>query len=102
MEDDVQKVLLEFIPLLAFFRHDIPENGYLSVYDKVLKDENFIKKLDGISKELSKDVLDEKKASNEILNELSKDIHFPNDLLIECQNDSQEILKLLEKTIQKN
>ena len=116
LEDDIQKLLLKFVPLLAYYREDVPEDGYLSLFDKILQDNNSIERFDNFSQKsldiLTHDLENSEDKNNKedvlsdegqkILDELSNEIYFPNDLLIECQNDSKEILKLLKSRIHNN
>lgn len=95
LETDVQEILLEYLPLLAYYRDNIPENGYLSFYDKVLSDDTILEKLEDYQKKVS----EQKEQNTELFEEISSEIYFPNDLLAECQNDSRKILQLLKNRI---
>jgi len=113
LEDDIQKLLLKFVPLLAYYREDVPEDGYLSLFNKMLKNDNSIERFDNLSENslniLTHDLENSEHRNNKedvlsnegqkILDELSNEIYFPNDLLIKCKNDSKEILKLLKSRI---
>lgn len=92
-DKDSQIVLLHGIPLLAYFRDNIPEKGYISNMGEFINNEedvsNTINKLEsGLRNELEN-----------LSNKLTKKNDFDKDLYRQCNEDSERILKLLKKSI---
>lgn len=92
-QKDFIEALLISIPQLAFYRSDIPLNGYKSKMDKLIEHTSEMKEeeiLEMLSNELS---------DKHFLNDLS-DEDFPNDLFIECQKECEALTNLLKKRLQ--
>jgi len=79
LEQEFQTLLLNSIPLLAYFRDDIPENGYISNVSKLLND-------------------DKNTTVESLANKLNED-DFPVDIYNKCNEESEKILKLLQTSI---
>ncbi|RXJ98701.1 hypothetical protein CRV02_13200 [Arcobacter sp. CECT 8989] len=78
LEKEFQILILNSIPLLAYFRDDVPENGYISNISKIIKDNN-----------------NKNSTIEDLLNKPDED-NFPIDIYNKCNEESKRILKLLQ------
>lgn len=78
VEKEVQTLILNSIPLLAYFRDDVPEDGYISNISKIIKDNN-----------------NRNSTIEDLLNKPDED-NFPIDIYNKCNEESKRILKLLQ------
>lgn len=90
LETNIQKALLQSIPELAYYRDDIPENGYKSNTNKLMENNELI-----YSNHSRKDKV------NEIFEELTEPNDFPNDLYTECEEYSKKLYAVLKKEIER-
>lgn len=89
LEQDFQTLLLNSIPLLAYFRDDVPENGYISNMSKLVNsNENISVTSDNPSETVEN-----------LANKLNEENDFPIDIYNKCNEESEYILKLLQKSI---
>lgn len=87
LEKNIQEAALEAIPLLAFYKDNIPDNGYKSNIHNLV--ENGYKP----------DMNNLEESFNEIEKILSTTNNFPRDLHNECVEESMEIYETLKKAI---
>ncbi|RXJ78071.1 hypothetical protein CRV03_03620 [Arcobacter sp. F155] len=78
VEKEFQTLILNSIPLLAYFRDDVPEDGYISNISKIIKDNN-----------------NRNSTIEDLLNKPDED-NFPIDIYNKCNEESKRILKLLQ------
>ncbi|MFA9373912.1 MAG: hypothetical protein ACERKK_07115 [Poseidonibacter sp.] len=89
LEQESQTLLLNAIPLLAYFRDDIPESGYISNISKLINSENDISNINTNSSSTIEN----------LSNKLNEENDFPIDIYNKCNKESEYILKLLQTSI---
>lgn len=89
LEQEFQTLLLNLIPLLAYFRDDIPESGYISNISKLVNDENNISNTNTNSISTIEN----------LTNNLNEENDFPINIYNKYNEESEYILKLLKKSI---
>ncbi len=89
-ERKIQDALLISIPELAYYRDDIPANGYKSSINKLM--ENY--------EPIDFNQFDEGKAK-EIFEKYDEPNDFPNNLYTECEEYSKKLSIILKKAIDK-
>lgn len=90
-EKNIQEALLYSIPELAYYKDDIPENGYKSNTSKLI--ENY---------ELTDSHNFDEDKAKEILEKVNEPNDFPNDLYNECEEYSKKLYTVLKEAIDKD
>lgn len=91
LEKNMQKSLLQGIPELAYYRDDIPKNGYQSNASKLIENNELI----------NPNQSDKDKLKN-ILEHYIEPNDFPDDLYNECEEYSKKLYIVLKKEMNKN
>ena len=94
LNKDMQEILLISIPELAFYKDDIPANGYQTELSKSLGN--------NLKTEINKKECNKEQIGNLLENtiiNLNKSNNFPYELYSECEKESEKIYKALKKAI---
>lgn len=100
LDKEIQTLLLVFIPELAFYRSDVPQKGY-NYFTFIKKIEDKIKAENIDMDKIRNGSEEEIQKMNSLLTKKDLDSDFPNELFVECENESKKINILLCKILEK-
>lgn len=111
LNEDFKEAVLITVPRLAFYRDDVPENGYIHIYEELnnLGISEIAGKIENMSEEERSKIDFSSGEMKEIWEVIDKNgiLDFPHDLLSECEREQLEIynrllLKLNKPMLYKN